>query len=311
MTTETEPHAADVPISADFPFTKKRVPAGGLQLAYFEVGSGDPIVFLHGDLMSSYLWRNVVPHLQDCGRCIAIDLAGAGDSDKVADSSPGAYGYFEHRRYLDAALEALGVTTGVTFVAHDWGATLAMDWAVRHPGAVKAIAFTEAVLPPFEWEDWPEGPRMLFRLIKSPEGERAVLEGNIFVETAQRGMVRELSAMEWEHIRRPFLEPGEGRRPTYEWPSSVPLGGEPRDIHDHLVALAADMATTQFPKLFINSTPGGIMCGRRAEGVRGWNNLTEVVVNGAHWPPEDDPHGVGRRTREWIRTRVDGAAERS
>lgn len=287
-------------ISASLSFQKRKLRSLDLELSYFEVGSGDPILFLHGDLASSYLWRNVVPHVSDLGRCIAIDLIGAGDSDKIPDARPGAYGYFAHLAYLEAAIESLGVTGRVTIVGHDWGATLGMDWAVRHSERIAGLAFTEAVVPPFGWSDFPPAATPLFKLIKSPEGLAAVMDRNAFVESYQNGMRRLVSPAEWAEVRRPYAAPGPGRLPTYDWPNSVPLGGEPCDVHEAITSVAERMAAASFPKLFINSTPGGIMNGRRGDLVRRWAGIEEVTVRGFHWPPEDDPHNLGRHLRGWM-----------
>jgi len=131
--------------------TKKFVDVLGRQMAYVDVGSGDPIVFLHGNPTSSYLWRKIIPRCTGLGRCLAPDLIGMGDSDKLPTSGPGSYTLGEHRRYLDAWFEKLGLTKNVTLIVHDWGSVLGFDWARRHPDAVKGIAYMEAIVMPLRW----------------------------------------------------------------------------------------------------------------------------------------------------------------
>src|SRR5262249_20655723 len=214
-------------ISAAFPYQKKRRQVLGSEMAYVEVGEGDPIVLQHGNPTSSYLWRNILPYLQPLGRCIAPDLIGMGDSAKLPDSGPGSYTFAEHRRYLDELLDRLGVRERVSFVVHDWGSALAFDWANRHRAAVKGIAYMEALVRPFTWADFPAQARPMFEALRSPAGEAMVLEQNIFVERALPGSVlRQLTDDEMAEYRRPFEEPGEGRRPTLAWPRQIPIDGQ-------------------------------------------------------------------------------------
>ncbi len=218
-------------ISAEQPHTKQYVEVHGRKMAYIEVGSGDPIVFLHGNPTSSYLWRNVIPHLEKVGRCIAPDLIGMGDSQKLHDPGPDSYRFVEHRHYLDGLLDALGVDSNVTFVVHDWGSALGFDWANRHRDSIKGIAYMEAIVRPVTWDDWPEAAVSLFQNFRSPAGEEMVLEKNIFVENVlPASVIRELSEAEMTEYRRPYLEAGESRRPTLTWPREIPLEGEPVDV---------------------------------------------------------------------------------
>src|SRR5690242_21404616 len=203
-------------------------------MAYVEEGAGDPIVLLHGNPSSSYQWRSVIPHLTGLGRCIAPDLIGMGESAKLPDSGPGSYRFIEHRRYLDALLDALGVDERVTLVVHDWGSTLGFDWAYRHRWAIRGIAYMEAfVAPSNSWSEWPEPAVATFQAIRSPAGEQMVLEQNFFVEEVLPAEVlRGLSEQEMAVYRRPYLEPGESRRPTLAWPQEIPVERQPRDVHD-------------------------------------------------------------------------------
>jgi haloalkane dehalogenase len=272
-------------------------------MAYIEVGQGDPIVLLHGNPTSSYLWRNVLPHLQPLGRCIAPDLIGMGDSDKLPDSGPGSYRFVEHRRYLDALLEALDVRERVTFVIHDWGSALGFDWANRHRDAVKGIAFMEAIVRPQGWDHWDKiNMRPALQALRSDAGDVMVLRDNFFIETVLPGAIlRTLSAEEMAWYRRPFAEPGEGRRPTLTWPREIPIDGEPVDVTAIVTASADWLATSHVPKLFFRSEPGAILGNEKDLAfIRSFSALTEVSVAGRHYVQEDSPHKIGRAIARWM-----------
>jgi haloalkane dehalogenase len=271
-------------------------------MAYVDVGSGDPIVFLHGNPTSSYLWRNVIPHLQGLGRCLAPDLIGMGDSAKLPNSGPTSYTFIEHRRYLDALLEALGVNERVTLVVHDWGSALGFDWANRHRTAVKGIAYMEAIVRPRSWNDWPESAQRTFQMLRSEAGERMILDENFFVETQLPRMVlRGLTDAEMAEYRRPFAEPGEGRRPTLTWPRQIPLDGEPADVTAIVQAYAEWLAHSSVPKLFINGEPGAALSGALREFCRTWPAQTEVTVRGLHYLQEDAPDEIGQAIATWLK----------
>ncbi len=279
---------------------KKFVEVNGKKMAYVEMGEGDPIVFQHGNPTSSYLWRNIMPHLQDQGRCIAIDLIGMGDSDKLDDSGPNRYTFAEHRQYLDAALSALGVTNKVTWVIHDWGSALGFDWANRHRDAVTGIAYMEGIVRPVTWDDWPEAARGVFQGFRSPAGEEMVLEKNAFVERVLPGSIlRELSEAEMAIYRRPFLNPGEDRRPTLTWPRQIPIDGEPAEVVEIVQSYADWLSVSDLPKLFINAEPGAILIGPQREFCRSWPNQQEVTVKGNHFLQEDSPDEIGVAIAEW------------
>jgi len=232
----------------------------GRRMAYVEAGVGDPIVLLHGNPTSSYLWRNIIPHLSSLGRCIALDLIGMGDSDKLPQSGPTSYTFVEHRRYLDELLDQLGVAQHVTFVIHDWGSALGFDWANRYRDAVRGIAYMEAVVRPSTWADFPGQARPMFQALRSPAGESMILEQNMFVEQAVPGSIlRQLTDEEMAEYRRPFLEAGEGRRPALSWPRQIPIDGEPADVNAIVAAYAEWLSTSPVPKLFIKGEPGAIL----------------------------------------------------
>jgi len=289
-------------IPAQERYPKKKVSVNGRQMAYVETGDGEPIVFLHGNPTSSYLWRNVIPHLEDQGRCIAPDLIGMGDSEKLESSGPGRYRFVEHREYLDGLLEALGVTEPVTFVIHDWGSALGFDWANRHRDAVRGIAYMEAIVQPVRWDQWPELARDVFKAFRSPAGEEVVLEKNVFVENVlPASVLRGLGEAEMAVYRRPYLEPGESRRPTLTWPREIPLDGEPADVAEIVGAYGQWLARSDLPKLFVNADPGVILVGEQREFCRSWPNQREITVKGSHFVQEDSPDEIGRAVAEWRR----------
>jgi haloalkane dehalogenase len=290
-------------ISAAFPYQKQRRRVLGSEMAYVDVGEGDPIVLLHGNPTSSYLWRNVLPHLQPLGRCIAPDLIGMGDSDKLPNSGHGSYRFVEHRRHLDALLEALDVRERVILVIHDWGSALGFDWANRHRDAVKGIAFMEAIVRPQGWDHWDVmNMRPFLEALRSDAGEKMVLEENFFIEKILPGAVlRTLAAEEMAQYRRPFAEPGEGRRPTLTFPREIPIEGEPADVNAIVNAYAEWLATSDVPKLFIKAEPGALLGGgANLETVRAWPAQTEVTVAGVHFVQEDSPDEIGRAIADWM-----------
>ena len=288
-------------ISPEERYSKKSAPVLGKQMAYVDEGVGDPIVFLHGNPTSSYLWRNIIPHLEDRGRCIAPDLIGMGDSDKLDSPGPNSYRFVEHRRYLDALLEQLGVCENVTLVIHDWGSALGFDWANRHRDAVKGIAYMEALVAPLRWDDWPKAATDVFRAFRSPKGEEMVLEQNVFVEQVlPTSVVRDLSEEEMAIYRRPFQQAGESRRPTLTWPRQIPLEGEPEDVVEIVTAYGEWLATSQLPKLFVNAEPGAILRGPAREFCRSWPNTSELTVSGIHFIQEDSPDEIGQAIAKWL-----------
>jgi haloalkane dehalogenase len=292
-------------ISAAFPYHKQRRRVLGREMAYVEVGegAGDPIVLLHGNPTSSYLWRNVLPHLQPHSRCIAPDLLGMGDSDKLPEGGPGAYRFVEHRHYLDALLEALGVRERVTLVIHDWGSALGFGWANRHRKAVKGIASMEAIVRPQTWDDVESGFRPVLQALRSEAGEALILRDNLFVgRLLPAGVLRPLSVAELAEYRRPFAAPGEGRRPALTWPREMPIAGEPAAVAAIVAAYADWLATSGVPKLLVRGEPGALLAGAHLDFVRGWPAQAEVRVAGIHFLQEDAPDEIGRAIAGWMGT---------
>ena len=282
---------------------KKEVIVKGKTMSYVEMGEGDPIIFQHGNPTSSYLWRNVMPHLQGQGRCIAIDLIGMGDSDKLDNPDASSYTFVQHREYLDGALEALGIESDVTLVIHDWGSALGFDWANRHRDAVKGIAYMEGIVRPVSWDEWPEAARGVFQGFRSSAGEEMVLDKNTFVERVLPGSIlRDLSEEEMAVYRRPFQNSGEDRRPTLTWPRQIPIDGTPADVVEIVQAYADWLTEADLPKLFVNAEPGAILIGAQREFCRSWPNQTEVTVSGNHFLQEDSPHEIGKAIAAWQKT---------
>ena len=284
-------------ISAADPYERQRAKVLDSEIAYIDAGAGDPIVFLHGNPTSSYLWRNVIAEVQGGARCLAPDLIGMGQSGK---NPTGSYRFVDHARYLDAWFESLDLSAGVTLVGHDWGSALAFHWAQRHPQAVKGIAYMEAIVRPLTWEGFPEAARGIFEGMRSDAGEQMVLERNVFVENILPGSVlRGLTDAEMEVYRRPYVEAGESRRPTLTWPRELPIDGEPADVVEIVEGYAQWMAASDIPKLFVNADPGAILTGEQREFCRRWPNQRELTVRGNHFVQEDSPRELGQAIAQW------------
>ena len=280
--------------------TKSYLTVLGKQMAFHEEGEGDPIVFLHGNPTSSYLWRNIIPHLSASYRCIAPDLIGQGDSDKLDDAGPESYRFVHHRKYLDGLLDQLDLGQSITLVVHDWGSALGFDWANRHPDRIKGIVYMESIVQPMTWSDWPDPATDIFRAMRSDAGEAMVMDKNLFVEAIlPASVLRGLSDVEHDEYRRPFLN-RDDRRPTLTWPREIPLEGEPADVVEIVQSYGEWLSTSEVPKLFINADPGTILTGPQREFCRTWPNQSEVTVSGSHFIQEDSPHEIGEAIARWL-----------
>lgn len=300
-------------ISARDPYPRQRADVHDRAMAYVEAGTGRPVVFLHGNPTSSYLWRNVIPHVEPVARCIAPDLIGMGESDKLPSTDDEAYTYAVHRNYLDGLLDALDLGDGVVMVGQDWGSVLAFDWARRHADRMGGIVHFEAIVTPFTWEEFPENPedtdstRAWFEGLRSSEGERMILEENLFVETRiPTRTLREVTQEEMDVYRRPFAERGEGRRPTLTWARNLPILGEPADVVAVVEANAQWLQETQIPKVFIRGEPGGLIQGSRIDFCRNLPNTREVAVPGIHYIQEDSPDEIGAAVAALVRELDEG-----
>ncbi len=286
-------------ISGRDPHSRRRVAVLDSEMAYVDVGRGSPVVFLHGNPTSSYLWRNVIPPVGVVGRCLAPELIGMGDSGK---NPKGVYRFVDHARYLDAWFEALALRD-VTLVVHDWGSALGFWWAQRHPDRLRGLAYMEAIVRPVSWAEWPENARKIFQAMRSPAGEELVLQKNVFVERIlPASVMRTLTEAEMDAYRQPWREPGESRRPVLQWPREIPIDGEPADVAAIVDGYARWLATSPVPKLFVNAEPGSILVGAQRDFCRRWPNQQEVTVRGLHFVQEDSPAEIGRAVADFVRS---------
>jgi len=287
---------------SEAPLAKQTVDVRGRRMAYHTRGEGRPILFLHGNPTSSYLWRDVIPELEGHGRLIAPDLIGMGDSDKLPDPQPDTYRFTTHRDFLDGFIDAvIGDSEPVVLVVHDWGSALGFDWANRHRDRVRGIAYMEAIVRPIAgWEEWSPSATPVFQGFRSDKGEQMILDRNLFVERVLPGSVlRKLSDAEMAEYRKPFVQ-REDRWPTLTWPREIPIAGEPTDVVAIATAYSQWLATSDIPKLFVNAEPGAILLGVLREFCRTWPNQTEVTVPGSHFIQEDSGAAIGRAIAQWI-----------
>ena len=281
---------------------KKKISIDGKEIAYHQQGSGEPIVFLHGNPTSSYLWRNITPYLHDQASCISMDLIGMGDSDKLDNPDTNSYRFEEHFYYVEKAIKALTNNEKITLVVHDWGSALGFHWSYKHPELIKGIAYMEAIVKEMTWDDWDKNAKSIFQGFRSDVGEDLVLEKNYFVEKVLPGsIIRTLDADEMNEYRRPFLSSGEDRRPTLSWPREIPIEGEPGNVCQIVNEYAEWMKTNNIPKLFINAEPGAITTGKIRDFCRSWKNQTEVTVKGIHFIQEDSPDEIGKALSKWYK----------
>jgi haloalkane dehalogenase len=290
-------------LSETMPYEKKYASVHGKQIAYVEEGSGDPIVLLHGNPTSSFLWRNVVPELVASGRVIVPDLIGQGDSEKLpASDGPGRYTLEVAYDYVDGLLETIGANENVTLVIHDWGSGIGFLWAMRHAAAVKGVAYMEGIVMPVTWADWPEGAVGIFKGFRSEKGEDLILNRNMFIEgVLPTSVIRKLSEAEMDAYRAPHLD-SDDRQPLLNWPRQIPIEGEPEDVVALVNEYGAFMAGSDIPKLFINADPGSILVGPQREFCRSWPNQQEVTVKGLHFIQEDSPLEIGQAVASWLKT---------
>ena len=284
---------------SDTELEKKSIEVLGRNMTYVERGEGSPIIFQHGNPTSSYLWRNIIPHLEDWGRCIAIDLIGMGDSDKLDDEGENTYSYHVHKKYFNACLSELEIKNDITFVIHDWGSALGFDWAYENQNSIKGICYMEGIVKTISWEDWPKDGKSIFQGFRSDAGEDLILKKNLFIEAVLPGaVIRDLSETEMNVYRRPFLKEIE-RRPTLDWPRQIPIEHEPQEVYKIVEDYSSWMSINNIPKLFINADPGSILLGKQREFCRKWKNQEEITVKGSHFIQEDSPHDIGKAISSW------------
>jgi haloalkane dehalogenase len=283
--------------------TKKTVDVLGRRMAYHERGEGSPILFLHGNPTSSYLWRDVIPELEGMGRLIAPDLIGMGDSAKLPDPGPDSYRFTTHRDFLWGFIDAvISPSESVVLVVHDWGSALGFDWAKAHRDRVRGIAYMEGIVRPIAgWDEWSAAATPVFQGFRSDKGEAMILDRNLFVERVLPGSVlRKLTEAEMAEYCRPFLERSD-RWPTLTWPRQIPIAGEPADVVAIVEAYSQWMAQNDIAKLFVNAEPGAILIGTLREFCRSWKNQTEVTVPGSHFIQEDSGPAIGQAIASWLK----------
>jgi haloalkane dehalogenase len=289
-------HITHPPISTEETSYRKYVPVLDSQMAYVDVGVGDPIVFLHGNPTPSFLWRNIIPYLLPYGRCLAPDYVGMGNSGPAPN---GSYRFVDHRRYLDAWFDALGLTRNVILIVHDWGSALGFDWARRHPDRVKAIVYMEGIVRPFRsWDEWPDATRAFFQAQRSEQGEELILKKNLFIEYLLP--LRHVAPEAMEVYRRHFRNPGPGRQPMLTWTRELPIAGEPADVVAIVEAYAKWLSMSPLPKLFVDAEPGGFLIGAQREFCRAWPNQATVLVKGSHFLQEETPDAVGEASARFV-----------
>jgi haloalkane dehalogenase len=285
------------------PLTKKTVDVLGSRMAYHERGEGTPVLFLHGNPTSCYLWRDVIPELEGCGRLIAPDLIGMGDSAKLPNPDTDTYRFTTHRKYLAGFIDAvIGSAQPIVFVVHDWGSALGFDWANHHRDRVRGIAYMEGIVRPVAgWEEWSAAATPIFQGFRSDQGEIMILDRNMFVERVLPGSVlRKLTEVEMTEYRRPFLQ-ARDRWPTLTWPRQIPISGQPADVVQIATDYSKWMAENDIPKLFVNADPGAILVGAVRDFCRNWKSQTEVTVPGSHFIQEDSGPAIGRAVAEWMK----------
>ena len=273
----------------------------GKKMAYIEYGKGDSIVFLHGNPASSYLWRNITPHVEGLGRIIVPDLIGMGDSEKLDGIDNPDYKYHGQYKYLSSLLDELDLGDDIHLVIHDWGSAMGFQYARENSDRIKSISFMEAIVMPLQWEQWPENARNIFQLMRSEAGEEIVLDKNIFVEKILlNDSANGFSEDEKAEYIRPFQNSGEDRRPTLTWPRQIPVDGEPQEVIDEVIKNGEFHKNSNMPKLFINADPGSILVGEQREFVRSWKNLQEITVKGNHFIQEHSPNEIGAAIKDFL-----------
>ncbi len=284
-------------ISTDFPFESKYIEIHGSKMHYIDEGEGDPILFLHGNPTSNYLWRNIIPYVIPHGRCIAPDLIGMGKSDKPNLD----YRFFDHSKYLEGFIEKLGLTN-VTVVLHDWGSGLGFHYAMRHESNIKGLAFMEALLKPMNWEEFPSSEKMGFKLFRTPGiGWFMISVMNMFLtQLVPKMIVRKLSVEEMDHYMAPF-KTVQSRKPVRQWPSEIPISGEPSDVHKIMSNYSQKLQESELPKMLFYASPGAIIDKNGVDWCKkNLKNLELVDIGeGLHYVQEDNPHLIGEKLAKW------------
>tara|TARA_B100000900_G_scaffold81961_1_gene66165 strand:- start:303 stop:1166 length:864 start_codon:yes stop_codon:yes gene_type:complete len=283
-------------------YTKKYTDINNKKMAYVDEGSGETFLFLHGNPTSSFLWRNIAPHVEDLGRVVIPDLIGMGDSEKLEGVDNPGYKYHGQYGYLTSLIDELNLGDNIHLIIHDWGSAMGFQFARENQNRIKSITYMEAIVMPLTWDQWPDPATKIFGLFRSEAGEELVLEKNFFVERilladSSTGYTEEEKS---EYIR-PYMNPGEDRRPTLTWPRQIPLDGEPSEVVEEVRLNAEFHKESDIPKLFINADPGSILIGDQREFARSWKNQTEITVSGNHFIQEDSSEEIGSALRNFVK----------
>lgn len=290
----------DLNIPPDFPFESHFVEVHGSRMHYIEQGKGDPILFLHGNPTSCYLWRNIIPHVSALGRCLAVDLIGMGKSDKPDIE----YRFFDHIKYVEGFINTLALTN-ITLVLHDWGSALGFHYARHNEDNLKGLAFMEAILGPIrQWADMHPDFQGMFKKFRTPGiGWEMNVGNNFFVERVLPGaIVREMTNEEMNTYREPFIEPG-SRKPVWRWPNEIPIEGKPADVVEAASCYRIWLKKTELPKILFHAQPGVLIRERDVNWCRKHcKNLTLIDIGpGIHFVQEDNPQGIGEGLLNWYR----------
>ena len=284
-------------ISAEFPFESKYVKIFESNIHYIDQGKGDPILFIHGNPTSSYLWRNIIPYVSKGNRVIAIDLIGMGKSDKPDIG----YRFVDHVRYLDAFIKKMELKN-ITLVLHDWGSSLGFNYAANNEGNIKGIAFMEALIKPKTWDEFPADLKQTLQKFRSDGvGKELLMTQNVFVEQVLPGLiVRKLCEKEMNRYREPYITE-QSRKPVWMWPNQLPIDGEPSDVHKITVNYNQWLQETEIPKILFYATPGAFVSESLVEwSIQNMKNLQTVDVGaGLHFIQEDNPHKIGEELSKW------------
>ena len=288
-------------IESTMRYSKRSVTVFGRRMAYVDTGGDlDPILFLHGNITQSYMWRNIIPHVESMARCIAVDNIGQGDSDKLDRAGPDSYRLQEHQGFINQFIEELDLGERLTLMMHDWGVQLGLGWGNANRGRLRGIAHMQGLMGDLNWDFWNPEVSGVMRRLRTADGERLVLQENLFVEKVLPAMVmRTLPPEVWDEYRRPYREPGEGRRPCLTWPREIPVEGEPSDVLGVIEANNRWLETSPIPKLYIHVQPETVMKGHVLDRVRTFPNQTEMAVRGLHYVQEDSPHEIGAALADW------------
>tara|TARA_Y100001970_G_scaffold270484_1_gene364426 strand:- start:79 stop:942 length:864 start_codon:yes stop_codon:yes gene_type:complete len=282
-------------------YTKKFKSIRDKKMAYVDEGNGDTFLFLHGNPTSSYLWRNIAPYVEDLGRIVIPDLIGMGDSEKLDGVDNHEYKYHGQYGYLCELLNSLDLGNNIHLIIHDWGSAMGFQFARENQERVKSITYMEAIVMPLTWEQWPDAATKIFGLFRSEAGEELILEKNFFVERILLAdSTTGYSEEERQEYLKPYLNPGEDRRPTLTWPRQIPLDGEPGLVVEEVRKNAEFHKDSEIPKLFVNADPGTILVGDQREFVRSWKNQTEITVKGNHFVQEDSSEEIGQALRNFV-----------